>query len=98
MRDASSGDKLKIALFGDLSLEEAMDLSRDRQIHLHLLDRRLGGPQSRSGWRGLEESLLPMSGMESRLSNPSLNRLSHPGSETKRKREIISEMCGSRDE
>jgi hypothetical protein len=26
------GDKLKIALFGDLSLEEAMDLSRDRQI------------------------------------------------------------------
>jgi hypothetical protein len=31
-RDASSGDKLKIALFGDLSLEEAMDLSRDRQI------------------------------------------------------------------
>jgi hypothetical protein len=32
MRDASSGDKLKIALFGDLSLEEAMDLPRDRQI------------------------------------------------------------------
>jgi hypothetical protein len=32
MRDDSSGDKLKIALFGDLSLEEAMDLSRDRQI------------------------------------------------------------------
>jgi hypothetical protein len=32
MRDASSVDKLKIALFGDLSLEEAMDLSRDRQI------------------------------------------------------------------
>jgi hypothetical protein len=32
MRDASSGDNLKIALFGDLSLEEAMDLSRDRQI------------------------------------------------------------------
>jgi hypothetical protein len=32
MRDASSGDKLKIALFGDLSLEEAMHLSRDRQI------------------------------------------------------------------
>jgi hypothetical protein len=32
MRDASPGDKLKIALFGDLSLEEAMDLSRDRQI------------------------------------------------------------------
>jgi hypothetical protein len=32
MPDASSGDKLKIALFGDLSLEEAMDLSRDRQI------------------------------------------------------------------
>jgi hypothetical protein len=32
MRDASSGDKLKIALFGELSLEEAMDLSRDRQI------------------------------------------------------------------
>jgi hypothetical protein len=29
MRDSSSGDKLK---FGDLSLEEAMDLSRDRQI------------------------------------------------------------------
>jgi hypothetical protein len=26
-RDASSGDKLKIALFGELSLEEAMDLS-----------------------------------------------------------------------
>jgi hypothetical protein len=32
MRDASSGDKLEIALFGDLSLKEAMDLSRDRQI------------------------------------------------------------------
>jgi hypothetical protein len=32
MRDASSGDKFKIALFGELSLEEAMDLSRDRQI------------------------------------------------------------------
>jgi hypothetical protein len=32
MRDSSSGDKLKITLFGDLSLEEAMDLSRDRQI------------------------------------------------------------------
>jgi hypothetical protein len=32
MRDASSGDKLKIALFRELSLEEAMDLSRDRQI------------------------------------------------------------------
>jgi hypothetical protein len=32
MRDASSGDKLKIALFGELSLEEVMDLSRDRQI------------------------------------------------------------------
>jgi hypothetical protein len=32
MRDASSGDKLKIALFGELSLEEAMDLSRDRQM------------------------------------------------------------------
>jgi hypothetical protein len=26
MRDAWSGDKLKIALFGELSLEEAMDL------------------------------------------------------------------------
>jgi hypothetical protein len=34
MRDASSGDKLKITLFGDLSLEEAMDLSRDRQIQI----------------------------------------------------------------
>jgi hypothetical protein len=32
MRDASSGDKLKIALFGNLSLEEALDLSRDRQM------------------------------------------------------------------
>jgi hypothetical protein len=32
MRDASSGVKLKIALFGELSLEEAMDLSRDRQV------------------------------------------------------------------
>jgi hypothetical protein len=32
MRDASSRDKLKIALFGELSLEEAMDLSQDRQI------------------------------------------------------------------
>jgi hypothetical protein len=32
MRGSSSGDKLKNALFGDLSLEEAMDLSRDRQI------------------------------------------------------------------
>jgi hypothetical protein len=31
MRDSSSGDKLKIALFGDLSLDEAMDLSRDGQ-------------------------------------------------------------------
>jgi hypothetical protein len=27
MLDALSGDKLKIALFGELSLEEAMDLS-----------------------------------------------------------------------
>jgi hypothetical protein len=35
MRDSSSGDKLKIALFGELSLEEAMDLSRDRQILEH---------------------------------------------------------------
>jgi hypothetical protein len=32
VRDASSGVKLKIALFGELSLEEDMDLSRDRQI------------------------------------------------------------------
>jgi hypothetical protein len=32
MRDASSGDKIEIALFGDLTLEEAMDLLRDRQI------------------------------------------------------------------
>jgi hypothetical protein len=32
MRDSLSGDKLKNALFGDLSLEEAMDLSQDRQI------------------------------------------------------------------
>jgi hypothetical protein len=32
MRNASSGVKLKIALFGELSLEEGMDLSRDRQI------------------------------------------------------------------
>jgi hypothetical protein len=32
MRVASSEDKLKIALFGELSLEEAVDLSRDRQI------------------------------------------------------------------
>jgi hypothetical protein len=32
MRDASSGDSLKNALFGELSLKEAMDLSRDRQI------------------------------------------------------------------
>jgi hypothetical protein len=32
MRDAPSGDKLKIALFGELSFEEAIDLSRDGQI------------------------------------------------------------------
>jgi hypothetical protein len=32
MRDSSSGDKLKLALFGYLSLEKAMDLSRDRLI------------------------------------------------------------------
>jgi hypothetical protein len=32
MREASSGVRLKIALFGELSLEEDMDLSRDRQI------------------------------------------------------------------
>jgi hypothetical protein len=37
MRDASSGDKLKIAPFGELSLEEAMDLSPDRQILDYLL-------------------------------------------------------------
>jgi hypothetical protein len=43
MRDASSGDKLKIALFRELSLEEAMDLSRDRQI-LDLRD--IPGPVS----------------------------------------------------
>jgi hypothetical protein len=35
LRDVSSGDKLKIALFGDLNLEEDMDLSRDRQILEH---------------------------------------------------------------
>jgi hypothetical protein len=34
MRDSSSGDKLKMALFGDLSLEEAMDLSRDKYLKL----------------------------------------------------------------
>jgi hypothetical protein len=28
----NTGQKLKIALFGELSLEEAIDLSRDRQI------------------------------------------------------------------
>jgi hypothetical protein len=32
MRDDSSGDKLKIALFGELSLEEDMNLPRDRLI------------------------------------------------------------------
>jgi hypothetical protein len=32
MRDALSGVKLKIALFGELSLEVAMNLSGDRQI------------------------------------------------------------------
>jgi hypothetical protein len=36
MRDSSSGDKLKIALFEDLSLEEAMDLSRDKYLNLNL--------------------------------------------------------------
>jgi hypothetical protein len=42
MRDSSSGDKLKNALFGDLSLEEAMDLSRDRQIlELENIQRRI---------------------------------------------------------
>jgi hypothetical protein len=41
MRDSSSGDKLKIALFGALSLEEAMDLSRDRQIHVLELEHML---------------------------------------------------------
>jgi hypothetical protein len=38
MQDASSGVKLKIALFGELSLEEAMDLSQDRQIFLYSVD------------------------------------------------------------
>jgi hypothetical protein len=35
--DTGSWRKLKIALFGELSLEEAIDLSRDRQI-LEILD------------------------------------------------------------
>jgi hypothetical protein len=33
MRDSSSGDKLNL---GDLSLEEAMDLSRDKYLNLKL--------------------------------------------------------------
>jgi hypothetical protein len=40
MQDSSSGEKLKIALFGDLSLEEAMDLSQDRRGR-----RRIKNPQ-----------------------------------------------------
>jgi hypothetical protein len=34
----SSRRKLKIALFGELSLEEAIDLSGDRQILDYLID------------------------------------------------------------
>jgi hypothetical protein len=47
MRDASSGVKLKIALFGELSLQEAIGLSRDRQILE--LDIFVGGPPLSSG-------------------------------------------------
>jgi hypothetical protein len=65
MRDASSGVKLKIALFGDLSLEEAMDLSRDRQIlELELREIGWGGMdwidlgQDRDQWRTLVNTVM----------------------------------------
>jgi hypothetical protein len=43
------------------------------------LDRRLGGPQSRSGRCGEEKNLLPLPGIETRLSSLSLYRPSYPG-------------------
>jgi hypothetical protein len=36
--------KLKIALFGELSLEEAMDLSRDKYLNLKGIRKRLSNP------------------------------------------------------
>jgi hypothetical protein len=44
------------------------------------LDRRLGGPQSRSGRCGVEKDLFPLPRIEKRPSSPSLYRLSYPGS------------------
>jgi hypothetical protein len=48
---------------------------------LYLLDRRLGGPQSRSGCCGEEENLA-LPGIEPGASNSSLHRLSYPDSYT----------------
>jgi hypothetical protein len=47
------------------------------------LDRRLGGPQSRSGRCGLEKNLLPLPGIEPQISSrlasiPSLYRFNYP--------------------
>jgi hypothetical protein len=48
MQDASSsGVKLKIAFFGELSLEEAMDLLQDRQILELLISRNISVVQIR---------------------------------------------------
>jgi hypothetical protein len=46
------------------------------------LDRRLGRPQSRSGRRGGEKNLLPLSGIKLQPSSQSLHRLCYPGSPT----------------
>jgi hypothetical protein len=57
-----------------------------RPLYLHgrsrryPLDRRLGGPQSRSGRCGIEKTLFPLPGIEARPSSPSLYRLSYLGS------------------
>jgi hypothetical protein len=43
---------------------------------LYLLDRRLGGPQRRPGYCGIEKNLLPLARIEPRPSSPSLYWLS----------------------
>jgi hypothetical protein len=57
MRDSSSGDKLKIAHFGDLSLEEAIDLSRDRQRER---ERMWGEVVRDTTFKGGQETLSPV--------------------------------------
>jgi hypothetical protein len=43
------------------------------KISLYPFDRRLRGPESRSGYGGEEEEFLPLSGIKSHLSSPWLS-------------------------